>query len=108
MGGSHVQMMVNSLWSFTSLRWYPVRSLQRLLDALHKCVSRMKSVELCNTLWVCARLGHHPGNAMLTAIDRRIQQLVGAFCLMLQFLLLPQVNVVYGSCIPTKALRLAC
>ncbi|KAK9844941.1 hypothetical protein WJX74_008931 [Apatococcus lobatus] len=76
MKAGHIQMMVNSLWSFTSLRWYPERSLQRLLDALYKSVSRMKSVELCNTLWACARLGHHPGEAMLSAMDTRIQQLL--------------------------------
>ena len=80
MGGHHIQTMVNTLWSFTSMRWHPVRSLQRLLDALHKGVRRMKSVELCNTLWVCARLGHHPGDDMLMAVDTRIQQLVGPPC----------------------------
>ena len=68
--------MVNSLWAFSTLRWHPERSLQRLLNELEPCISRMKGVELCNTLLVCARLGHRPGDAMLRAADQRIQQLV--------------------------------
>ena len=79
MKNPQIQTMVNSLWSFTSMRWYPERCLQPLLEGLTESVSKMKSVELCNTLWVCARLGHHPGEAMLELLDARIQLLVSVY-----------------------------
>ena len=62
------QGLVNVMWSFATLRYYPTKYFSAVEPHLEMVLPRFNDQELSNCLWAFGRLAHHPG------------QLVGAFC----------------------------
>ena len=62
------QGLVNVMWSFATLRYYPTKYFSAVVPHLEMLLPEFNDQELSNCLWAFARLAHHPG------------KLVGVFC----------------------------
>ena len=62
------QGLVNVMWSFATLRYYPTKYFSAVVPHLEVLLPGFNDQELSNCLWAFGRLAHHPG------------KLVGVFC----------------------------
>lgn len=62
------QGLVNVMWSFATLRYYPTKYFSAVVPHLEMLLPGFNDQELSNCLWAFGRLAHHPG------------KLVGVFC----------------------------
>lgn len=63
------QATVNILWSFASLRFYPLKFLTAASQLLGRCMHTFSDQELSNCIWAFGRLGHHPGPLLQPMLD---------------------------------------
>lgn len=62
------QGLVNVMWAFATLRYYPAMYFDAVVPHLRMLLPKFNDQELANCLWSFGRLAHHPG------------KLIGAFC----------------------------
>lgn len=74
--GSTQQGLVNVMWAFATLRYYPTIYFCAVVPHLEMLLPRFNDQELSNCLWAFGRLAHHPGKLMgvfCECLDRQVQ-----------------------------------
>ena len=69
------QGLVNIMWSFATLRYYPAKYFHAVLPHLARLLPGLRDQELANCLWAFGRLAHHPGRlmpALCEAVDHQV------------------------------------
>lgn len=69
------QGIVNIMWSFATLRFYPPKFMEAACTGLEQHMHTLNDQELSNCLWSFGRLAHHPGklmNSFFKCLDREV------------------------------------
>lgn len=63
------QGLVNVMWAFATLRFYPAKYFSAVSPYLAKSLPAFRDQELASCLWSFGRMAHHPGKLMTTLCE---------------------------------------
>ena len=74
------QGIVNIMWSFARLAFYPPKFMEAVCNSLEHRLPDFNDQELSNCLWAFGRLAHHPGKLIKTlceCLDKEVRSFCG-------------------------------